>query len=77
MCWSNCTIRANSKNHFRIILNSKSQTFKNHKAQIKFINSYAKRVLKNISQWLLLAGKSKEREQSFNYCCSKSRWFWK
>ena len=32
------------KNHFRIILNSKSQNLKNHKAQIKFINSYTKRV---------------------------------
>ena len=64
------------KNHFRIILNSKSQNFKNQKAKIKFINSYTKRVWKNISQWLLLAGKSKQREQSFNYCRSKSRWFW-
>ena len=32
---------------------------------------------KNIFQWLLLAGKSKQREQSFNYSCSKSRGFWK
>ena len=62
------------KNHFRIILNSKSQNFKNHKAQIKFINSYTKRV----SMALNAASGRKERaDRSFNYCCSKSRWFWK
>ena len=35
---------ATIQDHFRIILNSESQNFKNHKAQIKFINSYTKRV---------------------------------
>ena len=59
------------------ILSSKSQNFKNHKAQMKFINSYTSHMLKNISQSLLLPGKSKQREQSFNYCCSKSLWLWK
>ena len=44
---------------------------------MKFINSYTSHMLKNISQSLLLPGKSKQREQSFNYCCSKSLWLWK
>ena len=62
------------RNHFRIILNSKSQNCKNHKAQIKFINSHTKRV----SMALIAAsGRKEQADRSFNYCCSKSRWFWK